>query len=81
MSSTPIVQRLRGAPFRKLSKEELLEKIKKGLCFWCDEKFGPSHVCRNKQLHMLLMTEEDLFGFVDLQDNVVNQEEDLEEKR
>lgn len=62
-----------------MSKEELQDKIMKGLCFRNDEKFGPSHVCRNKQLHLLLMTKDDLSNFVDFEDNLVNQEEDLEE--
>ncbi|WVZ14456.1 hypothetical protein V8G54_012022 [Vigna mungo] len=55
------------APFRKLSQEEIQDKVKKGLCFRCDEKFGPNHICRNKQLHMLLMSEEELSGLDTLQ--------------
>ena len=29
------------------------DKRAKGLCFWCDEKFGMGHRCGNKQLHRL----------------------------
>ncbi|KAJ1413258.1 Retrotransposon gag domain [Sesbania bispinosa] len=43
--------------FKRLSNEEQQEKYKKGLCFRCDEKFGPEHVCKNKQFHMLLLDE------------------------
>ncbi|BAT90038.1 hypothetical protein VIGAN_06120300, partial [Vigna angularis var. angularis] len=26
----------------------------------CDEKFGPNHTCKNKQLHILLISDEDI---------------------
>ncbi|KOM32079.1 hypothetical protein LR48_Vigan01g163500 [Vigna angularis] len=39
---SPAGPQQRGAPFRKLSQEELQDKIKKGLCFRYDEKFGPN---------------------------------------
>ena len=29
------------------------------MCFRCDEKFGPGHVCANKQLQVLVLIEED----------------------
>ncbi|BAT85126.1 hypothetical protein VIGAN_04262700 [Vigna angularis var. angularis] len=51
------INRNRGTPFRKLSAEEMQDKIRKGLCFICDEKFRPNS---NKQLHMLLVTEHDV---------------------
>jgi len=77
--STSGMQRPRGAPFRKLTQEELQDKIKKGLCFSCDEKFGPNHMCRNKQLHMLLMSEEELSGLDALPDKNSNQAQELED--
>lgn len=40
-------------PFKKLSKTEMDEKRAKGLCFWCDEKFGMGHKCANKQFFKL----------------------------
>jgi len=49
----------RGRNFRKLIDVELQERSRKGLCFWCDEKFGLSHVCANKQLQVLVLTGED----------------------
>ncbi|WVY89402.1 hypothetical protein V8G54_034916 [Vigna mungo] len=55
----PISQR-RAPPYKKLTQEELQDKIRKGLCFHCDEKFGPNHICRNKQFHMLIISEEEL---------------------
>ncbi|WVY99948.1 hypothetical protein V8G54_026018 [Vigna mungo] len=33
------------------------DKIEKGICFRCDEKYNSNHICRNKQFHMLLVTE------------------------
>ena len=77
--STSGMQRPRGAPFRKLTQEELQDKIKRGLCFRCDEESGPNHMCRNKQLHMLLMSEEELSGLDDLPDRNSNQAQELED--
>jgi len=56
----------RGATFCKLSNEKMHDKIRKGLWFRCDEKFRPNHVCRNKKLHMLLVTKEDLSSYDEL---------------
>lgn len=35
---------------RRLTTKEMAEKREKGECFWCKEKFTPSHNCRNRQL-------------------------------
>ncbi|KAJ1404447.1 Retrotransposon gag domain [Sesbania bispinosa] len=48
----------RGKGFKKLTDAEFQEKSRKGLCFRCDEKFGPRHVCKNKQLQVLILEEE-----------------------
>ena len=40
--------------YRRLTEAELLEKREKGLCYRCDEKFGPRHVCKRKELQVLL---------------------------
>lgn len=61
--------------FRKLTNEEMQDKIKKGLCFRCEEKFGPNHVCRNKKFHMLLVTKEE----VDDEDGSLKGKEKMEE--
>ena len=47
----------RGRSFRKLTDAELQERSRKGLCFRCDKKFGPGHVCANKQLQILVLAE------------------------
>ncbi|XP_027157841.1 uncharacterized protein LOC113759461 [Coffea eugenioides] len=46
-------------PFKRLSSTEMDEKRAKGLCFWCDEKFGVGCRCRNRQLFQLEVCAED----------------------
>ena len=48
--------------FQRLTEAELQEKRKKGECFRCEEKWSTSHVCRNKQLRIMLVTDEDDVG-------------------
>ncbi|XP_057424795.1 uncharacterized protein LOC130718278 [Lotus japonicus] len=50
-------QRNRPGNYRRLSDADYQEKIRKGECFRCDEKFGPNHVCKNKQFRVMLMEE------------------------
>lgn len=45
--------------FRNLPEEEYREKVRRGLCFYCDEKFGPNHVCKNRQFRLMLVEEVD----------------------
>ncbi|KAF7802354.1 Retrotransposable element Tf2 [Senna tora] len=42
--------------YRKLSDEEIARKRRLGECFTCDEKWGPTHKCKNKQLHLLILS-------------------------
>jgi len=44
--------------FQRLTEAELQEKRKKEECFRYDEKWSTSHVCRNKQLRIMLVTDE-----------------------
>ncbi|GKC58538.1 ty3-gypsy retrotransposon protein, partial [Tanacetum coccineum] len=37
------------------------EKRSKGLCFKCDEKYGPGHQCKSKSLQVLWVDEEDAY--------------------
>ena len=41
-----------------------------GLCIviCIDEKYGPNHICKTKQLHMLLLTKEEMTGLEGVQD-------------
>lgn len=47
----------RGRTFKHLTDAEMQEKLSKGLCFLCDEKFGPGHVYVNNQSNVPLMDE------------------------
>lgn len=49
----------RGREFKILTHAEKQDRREKGLCFRCDGKFGPGHVCANKQLQLLVLEEED----------------------
>ncbi|KAJ1404919.1 hypothetical protein SESBI_26214 [Sesbania bispinosa] len=51
--------RVKGGSFKKLSNDELNERQKKGLCFNCDEKFGPNHVCKNKRYQIMILEEDE----------------------
>jgi len=39
---------------KKLSREEVQERIKKGLCFKCGDKWGIGHKCGSGQVYMLV---------------------------
>lgn len=44
---------------RRMSDAEYNRRRELGLCFRCEEKYGPNHRCKNKQLRVILMEEED----------------------
>ncbi|KAK0581463.1 hypothetical protein LWI29_014052 [Acer saccharum] len=46
-----------SAPIKKMTTEELNERRKKGLCFHCNDKYGPAHEC--KRLFMIQASWED----------------------
>ncbi|XP_031256097.1 uncharacterized protein K02A2.6-like [Pistacia vera] len=48
-----------GGGFRCLSEADIQYKRERGLCFQCDEKFGPNHRCRSKSLQILLVLDDD----------------------
>ncbi|GJS75037.1 putative mitochondrial protein [Tanacetum coccineum] len=45
--------------FKKLTDSELHEKLTKGLCFRCGQKYGPGHQCPSLTLQVLLVGEND----------------------
>nr|POF25153.1 hypothetical protein CFP56_47401 [Quercus suber] len=49
-------QILPSATFKKLSWFEMQGRLDKGLCYNCDEKFGPRHRCKTTQQVFLLDT-------------------------
>ncbi|XP_073225764.1 uncharacterized protein [Cicer arietinum] len=45
--------------YKKLTSDEMREKREKGLCFRCDEPFNKDHMCKNRQMRMLILAEGD----------------------
>lgn len=45
--------------FKWLSKAKLQPKKEKGLCFHCDEKYTVEHICKNKELQVLIIQDEE----------------------
>lgn len=52
-------------PVQKVSPAEMKERRKKGLCYFCDEKWNPSHKC--KKAKIFVMEGMELFGGEDVQ--------------
>ncbi|GKB14724.1 putative mitochondrial protein, partial [Tanacetum coccineum] len=50
---------IKPKPFKRLTDAEFADKRAKGICFRCDEKFGPEHRSLGKTLQVLLVGEED----------------------
>lgn len=44
---------------KRLTSKEVEEKRSKGECFWCSEKFTPAHKCKNRQLYIIELADED----------------------
>lgn len=55
--------------------EEYQRKQEKGLCFRCDEKFTPSHRCKNKQLNVFSISEEVEDEFEPSESDMLSEEE------
>ncbi|KAF5462079.1 hypothetical protein F2P56_018118 [Juglans regia] len=47
-----------GVPTRRVFSSQMDEKRKKRLCYHCEEKWNPSHVCKNPRVY-LIQAEED----------------------
>ncbi|KAK9083285.1 hypothetical protein Scep_029756 [Stephania cephalantha] len=46
-------------PVRRLSETEMQKLCSKGLCFNCDDKYTPGHLCKSKQFLLFLDTNSD----------------------
>ncbi|XP_052196517.1 uncharacterized protein LOC127803919 [Diospyros lotus] len=55
----PAVGKWSNPPFKQLSESELQAKRVKGLCFRCDEKYSVGHKCKNKDLQVMVIYEEE----------------------
>ncbi|GKB69649.1 ankyrin repeat-containing protein, partial [Tanacetum coccineum] len=54
--SVSSVSTMRSSQFKRLT---MAEKRSKGLCFKCDEKYGPGHQCKSKSLQVLWVDDSD----------------------
>lgn len=46
-------------PVRRLSYNELKDRMAKGICIHCDKKYFPGHKCKSKQLFLLMNDEQE----------------------
>ncbi|KAF3623547.1 hypothetical protein FXO38_30689 [Capsicum annuum] len=60
VATTPYHSACRGGSYKRLSDAKYQDKLRKGLCFLCDEKYGPNHRCNSKQLNVLIVATEDI---------------------
>lgn len=60
-----------------------IERRKKNLCFWCDEKFHPVHKCEKRRLHSIEICplEEENEEFLEASDNDFAQGDDGKEEQ
>ena len=64
---------------RRFSEAEIQKRREKGLCFKCDEKYYFGHVCKNKELQILILEEEEEVSQIEQEEiTVVNEEEVVE---
>ncbi|KAG6493115.1 hypothetical protein ZIOFF_048092 [Zingiber officinale] len=65
---------------RRLTKEEIKERMAKGLCWHCDEKWHRGHQCKQKRILMIEpienSEEEDDFYEGETQDNINEVQDD-----
>ena len=47
------VNKNNGIPIKRISLAQMEERKKNGLCYNCDEKWGPGHKCKNDMLFLL----------------------------
>ena len=40
-------------PIQKITSAQMEERRKKGLCYYCDEKWQPRHKCKGLKLFMI----------------------------
>ena len=51
--SNGVVETKSSIPIKRITLAQMDERRKKGLCYNCDEKWGPGHKCRNARLFIL----------------------------
>lgn len=63
-------------PIRRLSQAKLCDKCEQGLCYNCDEKFGPNHRCRSKFL-LLIGCDKDDSALGELEETTQDHDEEI----
>ena len=51
-----------NVPIQKITSTQMKERRKKGLCYYCDEKWQPKHKCKGLKLFMIDEVQEVMFG-------------------
>ncbi|KAL4578141.1 hypothetical protein LXL04_014260 [Taraxacum kok-saghyz] len=64
--------------FRRLTDAELQSKRAQGLCYRCDEKYAPGHVCKRKELSVLVTQDREEDGEEEWEEIIP--EEEVKEK-
>lgn len=54
-SSSATVQRKPNPFLKKLTEVEVLKRREQGLCFKCDEKYNPGHICKNRLYQTMVL--------------------------
>lgn len=76
-SSNNVSNSVGRKPSKKLSNEELEEKRRKGLCYWCDKKYSTDHSCKSKKLYNLEVIGE---NFIKNKESGTEEEEEVDNK-
>ena len=67
-----------GAPFKRLREAEWKAKREKGLCFRCDEKYTIIHRCKNLELQVLMVHDEEMGGWGLDDERIPNEKGEIE---
>ncbi|XP_028753425.1 nuclear pore complex protein NUP62-like [Neltuma alba] len=59
LASSPRILSSPTKPSRQLSKKEMDERRRKGLCFWCLGKYTSSHCCKDSHLFRLVIDDDE----------------------
>ncbi|XP_038893564.1 uncharacterized protein LOC120082453 [Benincasa hispida] len=71
-------------PMKRLSDSEFRERLDKGLCFRCNEKYSPEHRCKsneNRELMLLITNENEETTIEKEEREELREEEELETKK
>lgn len=68
----PCFQNPGTIPIKRMTTEELNERHRKGLCFKCNDKFGPRHVC--KKLFLIQATLKDSNEDIEMEEDGPSEE-------